>query len=109
MKKLWFYFNTMQLVDTFNEFNNVKAPANVMMISDAYKDIINVQVLPPDVMNKIKSYMGLKTNSTSVQGRMLLAAPTAKSISITRIVLGSIAGCLVVAILVVFICRRRIW
>ena len=35
MKKLWFYFNTMQLVDTFTEFHSVKAPANVQMISDA--------------------------------------------------------------------------
>jgi hypothetical protein len=42
MKKLWFYFNTMQLADTFTEFKNVKAPANVEMISNAYKDIIDV-------------------------------------------------------------------
>jgi hypothetical protein len=29
MKKLWFYFNTVQLADSFTEFNNVKPPANV--------------------------------------------------------------------------------
>ena len=55
MKKLWFYFNTMQLVDTFTEFHSVKSPANVQMISDAYKDIINVQMLPPSVIDKIKA------------------------------------------------------
>jgi hypothetical protein len=49
MKKLWFYFNTIQLADTFKEFNNIKAPANVVMISNAYKDIINAQIITPKV------------------------------------------------------------
>lgn len=48
MKSLWPYFNTMQLADTFNEFDNVKPPGNVEMFSGAYRDIINVWTLGGD-------------------------------------------------------------
>ena len=109
MKQLWFYFNTMQLADTYTEFTNVKAPGNVKMISDAYKDIINVQAIPTSVMNKFKAYIGIKTNTTSVSGRKLLAFPSSKTISITRAILGTILVCILATLVVVFICRKRIW
>jgi hypothetical protein len=32
MKRLWFYFNTIQLASTYTEFNLVKVPANVSMV-----------------------------------------------------------------------------
>ena len=40
MKKLWAYFNTMQLVISFNEYEQVQAPANVMTLQKGYKDIL---------------------------------------------------------------------
>ena len=59
MKKLWFYFNTIQVADTFTEFSNVKPPANVAMLQKAYKDIINVKVVPDPVADEIKANLGM--------------------------------------------------
>ena len=40
MKRLWGYFNTMQLVISFNDINQVQAPANVLVLQKGYNDIL---------------------------------------------------------------------
>jgi len=42
MKKLWFYFNTIQLSSSFIDFAYVAPPANVEMIKSSYEKIIHV-------------------------------------------------------------------
>jgi hypothetical protein len=40
MKRLWAYFNTMQIVVEFNRFKQVQAPANIVTLQKGYIDII---------------------------------------------------------------------
>ena len=54
MKKLWFYFNTMQLIDSYLKFVNVKPPANVEIVAKAYNDIIHAKLLPDSVMASLE-------------------------------------------------------
>ncbi len=65
MKKLWFYFNTLQLSSTFTEFNLVKLPANVQMVKKSYDNIIHVKPIPAEMMTKIKAQFGITTPTNS--------------------------------------------
>lgn len=53
MKKLWFYFNTIQLGSTYTEFAYVKSPANVAMVKKSYDKIINVQPIPDEFKDQL--------------------------------------------------------
>jgi hypothetical protein len=44
MEKLWFFYNTMQLSNTFTDFNLVKEPANVSLVQRVYNQLINLSV-----------------------------------------------------------------
>jgi hypothetical protein len=59
MKKLWFYFNTVQLGSTFTDFSNNKLPANVEMVKKSYDNMIKVKVIPDELMNNVKAMFGI--------------------------------------------------
>lgn len=59
MKKLWFFFNTVQLASTFTEFNLVKSPANVTLIKKAYDKIVNLKILPDGFIDQLIANVGI--------------------------------------------------
>jgi hypothetical protein len=61
LKKLWCYFNTVQLSSTFTEFSNTKIPANVEMVKKSYDDMIKVKLIPDELMTKVKAMFGIPT------------------------------------------------
>ena len=65
MKKLWFYFNTVQLANSYTDFNLVQTPANVNMVKSAYDKIINLKIVPEQIMVNIKASLGLATGVES--------------------------------------------
>ena len=67
MKKLWFYFNTLQVTDSLVKFRNVKMPANVELVQKAYNDIIHVKMIPDELMNGLKQQLGISSNETSAE------------------------------------------
>ena len=67
MKKLWFYFNTLQVTDSLVKFRNVKMPANVELVQKAYNDIIHVKLIPDELMNGLKQQLGISSNETSAE------------------------------------------
>jgi hypothetical protein len=107
MQKLWFYFNSLQLADSFMDFANVKPPANLGMIQKAYKSIIHVKLVPDSVVESMKEQVGLPTNQTDTTTRMLRVEPN-KVLRNRLIVAGALVA-LVIPILVIFVLRKRIW
>ena len=112
MKKLWFYFNTLQLASTFTEFNLVKTPANVSMVKKSYESIIHVKLIPESLMTKLKACFGIKPTvkqEDQPSERRLLQELTSKQIRTNQIILGAIVLVLVAVCVVVFVLRRKIW
>jgi energy-converting hydrogenase Eha subunit A len=122
MKKLWFYFNTVQLASTFTEFNLVKTPANVSMVKKSYDSIIHVKLIPDELMTKVKALFGIKTpiknpeetdsepsDSTSEPTHRKLSELSPKQIRNNRIALGVVLLLIIISFAVVIILRRRIW
>lgn len=104
MRKLWFYFNALQLADSFTDFANVKSPANLEMVKKAYKDIIHVKMLPDSVIKSMQEQVGI---SKATHERKL--AVEASTVLRNQLVIGGAATGIFLIGLILFVMRKRIW
>lgn len=120
MKKLWFYFNTIQLASTFTYFNLVKAPANVTMVKSAYEKIINLKLIPDQTIAQIKASIGLgsqpkitedevEPESSSSRRQLFIKTYTKEEIRKNRTFLGLGIGALGALIAAITYYRKRLW
>lgn len=119
MKKLWFYFNTLQVTDSLVKFRNVKMPANMELVKKAYNDIIHVKMIPDELMDGLLQQLGISSNETSAEAtnvthtsaghRSLVAEPSKSSIKRNRFIVVGVIGCILITLLLVCLCRKRIW
>jgi len=120
MKKLWFYFNTIQLASTFTYFNLVKAPANVTMVKSAYEKIINLKLIPDQTIAQIKASIGLgsqpkitedevEPESSSSRRQLFIKTYTKEEIRKNRTFLGLGIGAIGALIAAITYYRKRLW
>lgn len=120
MKKLWFYFNTIQLASTFIYFNLVRAPANVTMVKSAYEKIINLKLIPDQTIAQIKASIGLgsqpkitedevEPESSSSRRQLFIKTYTKEEIRKNRTFLGLGIGALGALIAAITYYRKRLW
>lgn len=115
MKKLWFYFNTIQLASTFTDFHLVKLPANVSMVKKSYENIIHVKPIPDELMVKLKAQFGITSSINTTEHtegeethRRLQTISKSRVLK-NQIALGVCALALVGAIIVVIVYRKKVW
>lgn len=59
MNKIWFFFNTAQLIASFPMIDSLKLPANVIMLQKAYEKIVMLQIFPENFWENIQAKLGL--------------------------------------------------